>query len=303
MAQGQRVSVSKDEDEEVASASLIPKTLSVLIVIDKDIQQAQRDLVRQVIIDAYPLWKFETSQIQFRPVCMGKRSPLDAAALPFGGFLKGILLLGATLLLLALAPRLLPTLLRAPVFLVSLLKGLSTLPLPAKSLVVPSLFLGLTAFGIFEAEGPTSFRPFLNAEAFLFVFGGTIVAVWSAYSIHEIATLASPRMVSYAADASVGMGALGTLLGCILLLSSIDDVTAVPRRLSLALTSLFFGVLLSEVVLRPLAHRLGRAYDGSSYEVSAPAAGRRLLMTVLGLGTVLVAFFAILYALTAALSR
>jgi len=53
-------------------------------------------------------------------------------------------------------------------------------------------------------------------------------------------------------------GIIGTVLGMILMLSSIEDVSAVPRRMALALAAAFFGLSLGYLIFLPIAGKLRR---------------------------------------------
>jgi hypothetical protein len=172
----------------------------------------------------------------------------------------------------------------------------------AKSLLAPLAFLLFLGLTILVAEGMPGFAVFLNLEALLLVFGGAFLAVWSAYSLREMVSMSDPEMLNYAADCSMGMGVLGTVLGFILMLASVNDVMMVPRRMALALTCLLFGLLLSEAILRPMAHRLGRSSGAApASKGSSGMGGRRLFLAALGLGTAFSSLFAVLYAMQAAL--
>lgn len=132
---------------------------------------------------------------------------------------------------------------------------------------------GLLGLSVYCAEGPAGFKPFLNLEALLLVVGGTGLALNVAYPAGEVwralarTAAGSPagdeeearrwgEILRHGADSAVGMGGLGTLLGMILMLSSIEDVSAVPRRMALALAALFYGLLLSEAFFVPLSRRV-----------------------------------------------
>ena len=53
-------------------------------------------------------------------------------------------------------------------------------------------------------------------------------------------------------------GIIGTILAMILMLSSIDDVSAVPRRMALALASAFYGLTAGYLVFLPMGGKLRR---------------------------------------------
>ncbi len=53
-------------------------------------------------------------------------------------------------------------------------------------------------------------------------------------------------------------GIIGTVLGMIMMLSTISDVTAVPRRMALALASAFFGLGAGYLIFLPMGGKLRR---------------------------------------------
>jgi len=190
----------------------------------------------------------------------------------------------------------------------------------------PSSFFG-AAFGwsaflvltVFHAEGISGFKPFLNLEALLLVAGGTLLCLGVSFPVGEAwravvgSITARPagdeeearrwgEILRHGADSAVGMGGLATLLGMILMLSSIDDVSAVPRRMALALTALFYGLTLSEAFFAPLARRV-RGPD-LTLRLPSPGVGQRRLLVGLGsAGSAVLSFFVILYSLSAALAK
>ncbi len=57
---------------------------------------------------------------------------------------------------------------------------------------------------------------------------------------------------------SPAFGIIGTVLGMVLMLNSIDDVAAVPRRMALALAAAFFGLGSGYMFFLPMAGKLRR---------------------------------------------
>lgn len=53
-------------------------------------------------------------------------------------------------------------------------------------------------------------------------------------------------------------GIIGTILGMILMMSSLDDITTVPRRMALALSAAFFGLGSGYLLFLPMAGKLRR---------------------------------------------
>ena len=185
-------------------------------------------------------------------------------------------------------------------------------------------FLGPAALGaflvaatIFHAEGVRGFIPFLNLEALLIVGGGTLfclsvafpaVDIWRAVTRAAAGTPAGDEdearrwgeILRHGADSAVGMGGIATLLGVILMLASIEDVSAIPRRMALAMTAIFYGLVLSEAFFVPLSRRV-RGPD-LCLRIPSPGGGQRRLLIGLGSGgSAVLSLFVILYALSARL--
>jgi len=200
--------------------------------------------------------------------------------------------------------------------------------------------LALTVIAILLAEGAKGFAPFLNAEAFLVVMGGTLCALFVNYPMKQVLsvfkvlkkTMLSTeeedmthiitsfvdlskkartdgflalendvrgmkndflrRGVQMVVDGldkefianmleteidlirerhkigqeifsslgtySPAFGIIGTILGMIMMLSSITDVSAVPRRMALALAAAFFGMGSGYLIFLPMAGKLRR---------------------------------------------
>lgn len=174
-------------------------------------------------------------------------------------------------------------------------------PSVLRGLLGPAVLFVILVAAILYAEGVAGFIPLINLEALAIVVLGGFALVWSVYPLREIFPPKTSEVADYAAQCSVAMGLVGTILGMILLLASVDDVANVPRRMALALTCLFFGLFFSEVVFAPIAARMRRREPPDD---SAPRVGSghgRLFRGLFGLTMVLLCFFVLLYALSAAL--
>ncbi|MBI2362804.1 MAG: MotA/TolQ/ExbB proton channel family protein, partial [Elusimicrobia bacterium] len=57
---------------------------------------------------------------------------------------------------------------------------------------------------------------------------------------------------------SPAFGIIGTVLGMVLMLNSIDDVSAVPRRMALALSAAFYGLGSGYLLFLPMGGKLRR---------------------------------------------
>ena len=193
----------------------------------------------------------------------------------------------------------------------------------AASAILPPLALALLmGWSILLSEGVYGFRPFMNLEAIILVGLGTLLCLWTAYPLREIyhalkaaiSRAGAPddaeaerysSILRFAANTSVGLGALTSLLSTILMLASIEDVSQVPRRLALALASLFFSLVLSEIIFMPLSRRVREtAPDAGSHPAHDPlSGGRRHLIALLAAGVPLFSCFTILWALEVALRQ
>lgn len=203
-------------------------------------------------------------------------------------------------------------------------------------IVIGGLMVFLT---VFHAEGIKGFAPFLNAEAFLIVMGGTFCAILVNYPISQVFGMfkvLKKVMSNYTVDTqeivttfvkfakkartdgflelqeevnatkddflkrgvqlvidgadkefiqnmmetelgfirerhkigqeifnSLGtyapaFGIIGTILGMILMMSTLEDVAQVPRRMALALAAAFFGLGSGYLLFLPMAGKLRR---------------------------------------------
>ena len=112
---------------------------------------------------------------------------------------------------------------------------------------------------LYLSEGMQGLVPFLNAEAVVLVFGGTFLLSWAVYPFRELVRPSGPAALQFAARCAVGMGVLTTALSLMLVFwFPAGDVPDFYRRLSLSLGGLFYGVLLSRVILGPMAARIAK---------------------------------------------
>ncbi len=152
----------------------------------------------------------------------------------------------------------------------------------------------------------------LHAPSFCLVAVGTAAGIFLSHTPSDVRTvlagffgsrdLEEPEaqdgfaLYSRLADLAVEMGLIGTLIGVVAVLQSLDDPTKVGPPMAVALLTLLYGVLLSELVFRPAASdclvRAGVTQD--------PARSRRFhrIMGLIGmLNLVLLSFFVILLAI------
>ncbi len=229
------------------------------------------------------------------------------------------------------------------------------------STIAGILIGGLMVFlTIFHAEGLKGFAPFMNAEAFLIVMGGTFCAILVNYPISQVLGLFKvlkkvmsndavdtqdivSTFVKFAKKAradgfltlqedvkqakddflkrgvqlvidgadkeftqnmmetelgfirerhkvgqeifnslgtySPAFGIIGTILGMILMMSTLDDVSAVPRRMALALSAAFFGLASGYLLFLPMAGKLRRRSEEELFVKEIIIRGVLLLQT------------------------
>ncbi len=199
--------------------------------------------------------------------------------------------------------------------------------------------LGMVFFTIFHAEGMKGFLPFINAEAFCIVLGGTFCALLVNYPLSQVMGLfkvlkkvmsnytidtqdivttfvrlakkartdgflaleedvkatkddflkrgvqlvidgADKEFIQNMMETELGFirerhkvgqeifnslgtygpafGIIGTILGMIMMMNSLDDVAQVPRRMALCLSAAFFGLGAGYLIFLPMAGKLKR---------------------------------------------
>lgn len=117
----------------------------------------------------------------------------------------------------------------------------------------------LIVVSLYLSEGLMALAPFLNAEAVVLVFGGTLLLSWSAYPLRDLVRPARPEALLFASRCALGMGALTTALSVMLVFwFPYGDGPDFYRRLAPCLAGLFYGVMLSRVILAPMAARAAR---------------------------------------------
>jgi flagellar motor component MotA len=120
-------------------------------------------------------------------------------------------------------------------------------------MLAPIALLALICTIIYSSGGNWGFRAFLNLEALVFVVLGTSLLVWATYPVRSWRTA---EATLYASQCATVMGVLGTLLGMIMLLSNVVDISEMPRRTALSLSAMFYGLFLSKAILLPMSHRI-----------------------------------------------
>ncbi|HAX62311.1 MAG TPA: hypothetical protein DCX95_07155 [Elusimicrobia bacterium] len=168
---------------------------------------------------------------------------------------------------------------------------------------------------VFISEGVRGFLSFINMEAILIVWGGVFIITLMSFSLKEIKTsfrcaltnynrpeneyITADHLFSSLADSSVAFGLIATILGMILLLINVDDPSKVPVRMALALTALFYGFLISEIIFIPLKNNVKKKL--AEFKIYPKNERGRVLVGVLGFFIILTCFFVMMYAITSAL--
>lgn len=80
------------------------------------------------------------------------------------------------------------------------------------------------------------------------------------------------RITELGSRYAIGMGAVGTLLGIILMLGNMSDVDSIGPNMAVSLITALYGILLSELFFMPLkGHILSLYYDNQKQEVQENA--------------------------------
>lgn len=238
--QSQLARQEKTEAESLISSRWVPRRFDVVILHDDTLAAERVAAVRRAITEAYRGSGLEPNAVISRPASLSARASRSWS----GGLLSFALVAG---LLTA--------------------TGLSFV---SRAIAAPMVLAGAFVAVIFACEGAAGLRPFLNLEALGLVLLGTIAVVGAS---HPLGTLpralavavrndGSPQerwrsagVLSTAAKGAVNSGIAATVLGLIVLLSSVVDLGELPRRAALALSASLFGLFLSEFVLSPMARR------------------------------------------------
>lgn len=121
-------------------------------------------------------------------------------------------------------------------------------------MIKQSLVLMLIASSIYLSGGSNAFAPFLHIEAILLVFGGTFLLTWAVYSVKELLT---PTALQYASRCAIGLGMITTVLDFMVHLLFELETADLVRKFSPSLAGLFYGLLLSKIIIAPMAERAG----------------------------------------------
>ena len=110
----------------------------------------------------------------------------------------------------------------------------------------------LIGISIFLSGGGAALGPFLHVEAVLIVFGGTFLLTWAAYPLNA---LSKTEPLAYASKCALWLGVITMVMDLIVHLWARDAAQNLNLRFATSLVGFFYGVLLSKVILLPLAER------------------------------------------------
>ena len=98
------------------------------------------------------------------------------------------------------------------------------------------------------------------------------------------------------ADLAVSSGLCGTLVGLVLMLTNLDDPTAIGPAMAVALLTMLYGVVLGEVVFRGVASSTSVSMDASP-DLKGRRGAVSIYMPFMGMFVMVCAFFLMLLAM------
>ena len=114
------------------------------------------------------------------------------------------------------------------------------------------LVLLLVVISMYLSGGVSGLGLFFHVEAMLLVFGGTFLLAWAAYPVKE---MSGQACLQYAGRCAVWLGVLTTMLDLMNHFLAVSGDPDLIRRFAPSLMGVFYGVLLSKVILAPMAER------------------------------------------------
>lgn len=114
------------------------------------------------------------------------------------------------------------------------------------------LLLVLIFTSVYLSGGAAAFGPFFHIEAILLVFGGTFLLTWAAYPAKEIFNYEPLR---HAEKCAAWLGALTAVLDLMVRFWTDPGFDKLSLKLSCALAGIFYGLLLSKIIIAPMAAR------------------------------------------------
>ena len=166
----------------------------------------------------------------------------------------------------------------------------------------------LGAFALFGAAIMlgSELRFFINVPSLMVVLGGGLLVSLSFHSPGELKNawvaglstkeyssreVAIHRGVLATMRASIiGSGVLGTLIGLVQMLASLDDPKTIGPAMAVALLTLVYSVFLSELCLAPMSNRLLVQDVVSNTDPGQPAEGPSGVLNVAGVFSLMVSF-------------
>jgi len=151
---------------------------------------------------------------------------------------------------------------------------------------------------------------FVDAPSLILVLGATICGAFVSFPARRVLSVfpfrrrGSPEesaqqavVLDRMADLSVASGVMGTVIGLVMMLQNLDDPTAIGPAMAVALLTLFYGVVMGELVFRSFAASC-RSETGDEEPVLG---GRRgavsIYVPVASVFIVMFSFFAMLIAM------
>jgi flagellar motor component MotA len=158
-----------------------------------------------------------------------------------------------------------------------------------------------------------NFAMFINLPSLLIVLGGGLFVTLSFHSPTAVknalvkgwvgATNSPDELKQYRnvlgtmRTSVVGSGILGTLIGLVQMLAHLDDPTKLGPAIALALLTLVYSVLLSELYLAPMSNGLLAEELKNSADASDPPAGPSGLLNISAVFSFIVSFTLLIVAL------
>lgn len=123
--------------------------------------------------------------------------------------------------------------------------------------------LVLIFVSIYLSGSVRAFGPFLHIEAFVLVFLGTFLLTWAVYPLKEIR---SKVALEYSSRSAIKMGILTSMLDLMVRINAVTFYFIPPdilgksliKGIAFSLAGVFYGSLLSVVVLGPMIARANR---------------------------------------------
>ena len=125
-----------------------------------------------------------------------------------------------------------------------------------------------------------------------------LVAALSSRSLTPHESLHHQRVLSTARLLAASSGVVGTLIGLVQMLANMDDPSKIGPAMAVALLCTFYGIILAEICLAPLIHRLR---NQTLTKGGAPAPAEEMMhvsiITIASLPLVAFCFFVLLNSL------